>query len=110
VKGHDWVVVMSESREMFEKPLNQMLRNVLVSVVLIGIVFLIIAVWFARSIVRPIERLTAAAHALKSADYEKANVRVTSMDEIGRFARVFNVMIDVLRQRERELGARRKKD
>jgi serine/threonine protein kinase/HAMP domain-containing protein len=110
VKGHDWVVVMSESREVFEKPLNQMLRNVLLSVVLIGIVFLIIAVWFARSIVRPIERLTAAAHALKSADYEKANVRVTSMDEIGRFARVFNVMIDVLRQRERELGARRKKD
>lgn len=28
--------------------------------------------------------------------------KVTSTDEIGRLARTFNVMIDVLRQRERE--------
>ncbi|MBL8519152.1 MAG: HAMP domain-containing protein, partial [Betaproteobacteria bacterium] len=44
------------------------------------------------------------------ADYDKATVKVTSTDEIGQLARVFNVMIDVLRQRERELGARRKPD
>ena len=109
VHGNDWVVAMTESREVFEKPLRQLFRNVLYSVLLVGVVFLALAVWFARTIVRPIESLTAAAHALKSADYEKANVRVTSGDEIGQFARVFNVMIDVLRQRERELGAKSRK-
>jgi hypothetical protein len=36
-------------------------------------------------------------------------VRVTSTDEIGQLARVFNVMIDVLRQREREMGSKDKK-
>jgi C4-dicarboxylate-specific signal transduction histidine kinase len=109
VPGQEWVVAMTESREVFEKPLRKLFQNVLYSVLLVGLVFLVIATWFARKIVRPIESLTAAAHALKSADYERANVPVTSNDEIGRFARVFNVMIDVLRQRERELGAKSRK-
>jgi nitrogen fixation/metabolism regulation signal transduction histidine kinase len=42
--------------------------------------------------------LTVAAHALKDGDYDQ----VTSNDEIWRLARTFNVMIDVLRQRDRE--------
>ncbi|MES2759816.1 MAG: HAMP domain-containing protein [Pseudomonadota bacterium] len=33
-----------------------------------------------------------------------ATIAVTSNDEIGRLSRTFNVMIDVLRQREREKG------
>jgi nitrogen fixation/metabolism regulation signal transduction histidine kinase len=62
--------------------------------------------------VRPIARLTDAANALKEGDYDRANIKVTANDEIGRLARTFNVMIDVLRQRERErrrgrLGAAR---
>lgn len=110
VAGHSWVVAMSESREYFEAPLREMFRNVLYSVVLVGFVFVVLAVWFARTIVKPIERLTTAAHALKSGDYDKANVKVTSADEIGQLARVFNVMIDVLRQRERETGAAKKRE
>ncbi|MBL8525522.1 MAG: protein kinase [Betaproteobacteria bacterium] len=110
VAGHTWVVAMSESREYFEAPLREMFRNVLYSVVLVGFVFVVLAVWFARTIVKPIERLTTAAHALKSGDYDQANVKVTSADEIGQLARVFNVMIDVLRQRERETGAAKKRE
>ena len=106
VSGHNWVVAMTESREYFEAPLRELFRNVLFSVVLVGAVFVLLAAWFARTIVRPIEAITAAAHALKSADYDKATVRVTSSDEVGQLARVFNVLIDVLRQRERELGSR----
>jgi serine/threonine protein kinase/HAMP domain-containing protein len=109
VPGQEWVVAMTESYDVFEKPLRTLFQNVLYSVLLVGLVFTILATWFARKIVRPIESLTAAAHALKSADFERANVPVTSNDEIGRFARVFNVMIDVLRQRERELGAKSRK-
>jgi nitrogen fixation/metabolism regulation signal transduction histidine kinase len=62
---------------------------------------------FARSIVRPIQQLTSAAHALKAGDYDKANIAVRSNDEVGQLARTFNVMIDVLRQRERERERRR---
>ncbi|HET7771613.1 MAG TPA: HAMP domain-containing protein, partial [Chloroflexota bacterium] len=55
----------------------------------------------------PLEQLTTAAHALKSGDYERANVAVRTGDEVGQLARTFNVMIDVLRQRERERARNR---
>ncbi len=102
VKGHNWVVGITESRRIFEAPLHKLFLNVLYSVALVGLLFLVLAVLFGRSIVRPIARLTAAANALKEGDYENANIKVTSNDEIGRLARTFNVMIDVLRQRDRE--------
>jgi serine/threonine protein kinase/HAMP domain-containing protein len=102
VPGHGWVVGVSESRARFEEPLRRLYDNMLYSVALAGAVFLVLAVLFARSIVRPIARLTDAANALKEGDYDRANIRVTANDEIGRLARTFNVMIDVLRQRERE--------
>ena len=56
---------------------------------------------------RPVQALTRAADALKRGDYDEAHVRVTSGDEIGALGRTFNVMIDVLRQRERERGTLR---
>jgi serine/threonine protein kinase/HAMP domain-containing protein len=107
VPGHNWVVGVSESREYFAAPLQRLFMNVLVSVLIVGAVFVLLAVLFARTIVRPIEQLTAAAHALKSGDYDRANITVRSNDEVGQLARTFNVMIDVLRQRERERKARR---
>lgn len=107
VPGHDWVVGVSESRDYFAVPLERLFQNVLYSVALVGAIFLLLALLFARSIVRPIVQLTAAAHALKSGDYDKANIAVRSGDEIGQLARTFNVMIDVLRQREREREVRR---
>ena len=115
VPGHNWVVGVSESREYFEAPLNKVFNTVLYSVVIVGLIFVLLSSLLARTIVRPIEELTAAAHALKSGDYDKATLAVRSTDEIGRLARTFNVMIDVLRQRERERGdknakARRKSD
>lgn len=102
VPGTNWVVGVSESRKDFEAPLNRMFVNVLYSVAVVGLIFVLIAILFSRSFVRPILRLTKAAEALKAGDYDKAHVVVTAHDEVGRLARTFNVMIDILRQRERE--------
>jgi serine/threonine protein kinase/HAMP domain-containing protein len=102
VRGHNWVIGVTESRAFFAEPLNRLFSNVLYSVIVVGVVFLMLALLFARTIVKPIRELNAAAHALKSGDYDRAGIKVTSNDEIGQLARTFNVMIDVLRQRERE--------
>jgi HAMP domain-containing protein len=107
VPGNDWVVGVSESRDYFAAPLERLFEKVIVSVLLAGVIFVALALIFARSIVRPIERLTAAAHSLKSGDYAHATIEVRSNDEVGQLARTFNVMIDVLRQRERERGGGR---
>jgi C4-dicarboxylate-specific signal transduction histidine kinase len=107
VPGTGWTVAVSESRDYFAEPLNRLFQNTLLSVLLVGAIFVLLAMLFARSIVKPIEKLTAAAHALKSGDYANANIAVRSNDEVGQLARTFNVMIDVLRQRERERSGRR---
>jgi serine/threonine protein kinase/HAMP domain-containing protein len=107
VPGNNWVVGVSESRDYFAAPLDRLFEKVITSVLLAGAIFIALASVFSRSIVRPIERLTAAAHSLKSGDYANANIEVRSNDEVGRLARTFNVMIDVLRQRERERDGRR---
>jgi serine/threonine protein kinase/HAMP domain-containing protein len=102
VPDSNWVVAVSESRDNFSAPLEHLFEKVIVSVLLAGAIFVALALIFARSIVRPIEKLTAAAHSLKSGDYGNANIEVRSSDEVGQLARTFNVMIDVLRQRERQ--------
>ncbi len=102
VEGHDWVVGVTEPRAYFETPLNRLFRNVLASVALVGVLFILVAVFFARSLLRPIVSLTAAADALRGGDYSAASVKVTGRDELGQLARTFNVMVDFLRQRERE--------
>ena len=107
VKGHDWVVAVAEASEYFAAPITQLYETVLYSVFLVGAVFLLLAMLFARTIVRPIEALKDAAHALKSGDYDRAHLSVKTNDEVGQLARTFNVMIDVLRQRERERGGGR---
>lgn len=102
VPGQDWTVVVSESRKRFEAPLDRLFDNVLRGVALVGLLCLVCGILAARAIVGPVTRLTLAADALKRGDYEGAHVPVTSSDELGRLARTFNIMIDVLRQRERE--------
>lgn len=107
VAGHNWVVGVSETHDSFEAPLRRMFHQVLYSLAAVGLVFVLLALAFARSIVRPIRRLIDASDALKRGDYDAAHVQVSSGDEIGALGRTFNVMIDVLRQRERERGLNR---
>ncbi|MBI5256699.1 MAG: HAMP domain-containing protein [Burkholderiales bacterium] len=102
VPGHPWVVGVSEARAAFEAPVRELYTQLLWSVALVGLLFTGLALRFARSIVRPIQALTGAAHALKAGDFDRAAITVRSRDEVGQLARTFNVMIDVLRQRERE--------
>jgi len=99
-------VGVTESRDSFEAPLRRIFLQVLLSVAAVGTFFVLLAIVFARSISRPVQALTHAADALKRGDYDAARVRVKSDDEIGALGRTFNVMIDVLRQREREARLR----
>jgi serine/threonine protein kinase/HAMP domain-containing protein len=102
VTAHEWVVGVTKSRTDFESPLLVLVQQLQWSGALIGLLFTGLALRFARSIVRPIRALTAAANALKSGQYDTVGVEVQRKDELGQLGRTFNVMIDVLRQRERE--------
>ena len=102
VAGHPWVVGISQTRQSFEQPLQRLFIHLLVSVALAGLVFTALALRFSRGLVQPIKALTDGANALKAGDFDRAQVSVKSRDEVGQLARTFNVMVDVLRQREHE--------
>ncbi|MEF7615951.1 cache domain-containing protein [Aquincola sp. MAHUQ-54] len=102
VAGHDWVVGVTESRTRFEAPLAQLYTHLLWSGLLVGLLFTGLALRFARSIVRPLQALTRAADALKQGELDRVQITATGRDEIGQLQRTFQVMVDVLRQRERE--------
>jgi nitrogen fixation/metabolism regulation signal transduction histidine kinase len=101
-------VVVSQTREAFEQPLDRLMTHLLLSLALVGLLFTGLALRFARGIVRPVQQLTTGAQALKSGQFEQAYVDIKARDELGQLARTFNVMVDVLRQRERERATRRK--
>ena len=66
--------------------------------------FTAVALRFARTIVRPVQQLTAGADALKSGRFEQAYVEAKGRDELGQLARTFNVMVDVLRMPANSFG------
>jgi len=101
VPGHHWVVGVTETRASFEAPIARLREHLLWSVGLVGALFTLLALHVSRGIVRPVRALTDGANALKAGDFDRARVQVKSRDELGQLARTFNVMVDVLRQRER---------
>jgi HAMP domain-containing protein len=74
----------------------------------LALLFVALAQWQGRGITRAVQRLTSATHAVRSGDFDHAEVDIPRRDELGLLARSFNGMVDMLRQRQRErTGGRR---
>ena len=102
VRNHHWTVVVSASEAYFSRALQELFWKVVVSVILVGVVFVLLAMLFARSLVRPLRSLIAAAQSLSRGEYEHAEARVFTEDEIGQLAKTFNAMVASVRERDRE--------
>ena len=102
VQGLPWVVGLAEPRAAFEAPLRALQDRLYWTLLLVGLLFAGLGLAAARSLVRPIRALTDGAQALQGGDFERARVDVRSADEVGQLARTFNVMVEVLQQRERQ--------
>lgn len=99
VAGHDWVVAVGEAADGPLQALRWPLGAALLAAALAagGAGW-----WLGRKLVQPAADLTRAAGALAAGDFNNATVPVRRRDEMGELAKAFNVMVDVLRQRERE--------
>lgn len=71
--------------------LNRMGRGLMFSAIGAGIVALLLGLALARTLTRPLRRLTAAIHAMAAGNLEQ-RVDITSHDEIGELAGAFNSM------------------
>lgn len=100
-----WQLVVTESEEVYSRPMQRLFNNVVNSIVLVGAVFIGIAFLFARTFTRPLKTLTQSALAVERGDLDHAKAQVShvsSQDELGRFAHTFNAMIDGIKARQRE--------
>ena len=75
-------------------------RQLLLAIFAAGLVGLLLTLLFSRSIVRPVEALTAAARKMGQGDLEQ-RVEISTQGEIGDLARAFNIMADGLARQEK---------
>ncbi|MDO9092817.1 MAG: cache domain-containing protein [Rubrivivax sp.] len=101
VAGHDWVVAVTQDRSSAISPLNFLHGYLLAGALAVAALVLLVAWWLARSVTRPLRRVTHALHDLKIGDYEDARVKADRPDELGQLGRAFNALSDQLRQRQR---------
>jgi signal transduction histidine kinase len=74
-------------------------RSVLLGALMAGLAAILVTLVLASGILRPVERLTAAARRLKTGDLS-VRVSVDSQDEIGELANAFNAMAGSLAEQE----------
>jgi C4-dicarboxylate-specific signal transduction histidine kinase len=83
VKSKGWSLVVFEPEERLHAPLARVTTRTAFNALFVGGIVTLLALLLARTIVRPIRRLTDAARALRRGDYRGARVDEGSDDEIG---------------------------
>ena len=82
--------------------INTMRENMLLSAIGATIIGCIVALYFSRSIVKPIRRLASATTRIARGDWE-SKLPIDSWDEVGRLTDSFNKMSASLIEKRREL-------
>lgn len=101
-----WVLGVSKPIAQFAAPLNRLIWQNLLAVLLLGTIAATIAILLARSIANPIRALTKAAKALveqDEIDTQQLAEASRSQDDIGQLTHVFLQMIDEVNAREQKL-------
>lgn len=95
-----WVLGVNKSN--FAAPLNYLILQNSLRVLVVGAITAILAMLLARNIARPIRALTKAAEALEEDTFEPHTLAEVSRsrDDIGQLVRVFLQMAEALRVRE----------
>ncbi len=103
-----WTLVVEEPYDAVFAPVVRLIREILGINLGIVLVFCIIALQIARSIVRPIRELSKAALRIKKGETGVMIHETASDDEIRLLTRVFNKMSLQLQENRRELEENRR--
>ncbi|MFC1571408.1 ATP-binding protein [Candidatus Margulisiibacteriota bacterium] len=97
-----WGVIVQEPIASAYYELRKLESNALIFVIVGIILTVLVGIFFARSIERPIKELTFGTEAVARGDLHW-NVSVASLDEIGRLTTAFNQMTKELRESQERL-------
>lgn len=97
--GFLYMIPPTEPRESERAFLQAVNRSILFGALFAGAVAILVTLGISDRILRPIERLTAAAQRMEKGDLS-VRVPVDSQDEIGKLAHAFNAMASSLAMQE----------
>lgn len=102
-----WVLGISKPETAFAEPLNRLVWKNSLNLILVGVIAAIVALVLARSIARPIRKLTKTAQSLEQGDFDFEHDQLLaishSQDDIGQLVRVFMRMAQEVESREKQL-------
>jgi C4-dicarboxylate-specific signal transduction histidine kinase len=100
-----WVLGISEPENTFAEPLNRLVWENILNLLIVGAIAAIVALLLANSIARPIKKLTKVARSLEQGNFEQNNLLALShsQDDIGQLVRVFMNMAQEVESREQKL-------
>jgi C4-dicarboxylate-specific signal transduction histidine kinase len=101
-----WVLGVSKPIAQFSAPLNRLIWQSVLAVVLLGAIAAAIAILLAQSIAKPIRALTKVANALvkhDEIDMQQLTEASHTHDDIGQLVRVFSQMVEEIKTREQKL-------
>jgi C4-dicarboxylate-specific signal transduction histidine kinase len=100
-----WVIGISKPETAFVKPLNSLIWENILNLIIVGAIAAAFALLLARSISRPIRKLTKTAKCLEQGNFECDRLLSIShsQDDIGQLVRVFIHMAQEVESRENKL-------
>ncbi len=102
IEARAFCVVAQAERQEVLRGVNRLIWSLLVVAVGALLVGMVVALFFARTLARPVERMAAAARQLGQGDLS-VRLAETERNELGELATEFNAMADRLLERDREL-------
>jgi adenylate cyclase len=97
--GQDYVGVLVDEERIFETPRRIAVRSLYLGLAILSLA-LVVAVFFADSLVQPVLKLVDSANAIRRGDFE-VRTRVRTRDELETLAKAFNEMAAGLAEREK---------
>ncbi|WP_025739406.1 methyl-accepting chemotaxis protein [Salinivibrio socompensis] len=95
VPSMDWYVIADVPAEEVFAPLNQTRNQILMVSVIVGLVFIVVAVWLATTITKPIQYVANVFREIGEGEGDlRQRVDINSQDEIGQLASGFNSFVD----------------
>ena len=109
VDGSELPLVLHIEYAQVAQPLVELRRRILLSSLLVALPALLLALWAARGITRPLAQLVAAVSRIARGDYE-GRLEVGGRDEVGRLASAVASMQSAIRERESRIEAQSRTD
>ncbi len=102
INNTDWNLLVKIDKEEAYAPVSKLIQFFSITLLLVFATTIVVAIVFSRSLAKPILALTNTAREIHAGNYH-SRAHISSNDEIGQLATVFNTMTDSIVRKNNEL-------